>query len=247
MIPVFYTSPENIGVDSLTVIGEEAHHLKNVFRLTKGEAVMVVDGIGNGYRCEIDTISSRDITCQIISRTRNWGEPMHHITLAAGLSTGFKFDDVIQRGTELGVSHFIPLITGKSIVRASDDGAMSNKLTRWQKVALASVKQTGRSVMPSIETVIQFEQYIEHNKRPGRFLLFDTNEGSKPLDLVKISPDDKEFIILIGPESGFSRSEIESARDKGAEIVSLGKRVLRTENAGPTAVALLMSLLGEFR
>jgi 16S rRNA (uracil1498-N3)-methyltransferase len=247
MIPVFYTSPENIEADSLIIAGEEGHHLKNVFRLTRGETIMAVDGIGNGYRCEIDTISPREIACKIISRTRNWGEPMHHLTLAAGLSTGYKFDDVIQRGTELGVSRFVPLITGKSIVRAGDDGGKSNKLARWQKVALASVKQTGRSVIPAIEPAVDFEQFMEKNIKPGRLIMFDTGEGSRPLDSLVISSEDKEYTILVGPESGFSRSEIELAREKGAVVLSLGKRVLRTENAGPTAVALLMNLLGEFK
>lgn len=247
MIPVFYTPPEKIEADSLIIVGEEGHHLKNVFRLTRGETIIVVDGIGNGYRCEIDLISSREITCKIISRTRNWGEPMHHLTLAAGLSTGYKFDDVIQRGTELGVSRFVPLLTEKSLVRANDDGGKSNKLARWQKVALASVKQTGRSVIPAIEPAVPFERFMEENTRPGRLIMFNIGEGSRPLDSLLISSEDKEYTILVGPESGFSRSEIELAGAKGAAILSLGKRVLRTENAGPTAVALMMNLLGEFK
>jgi 16S rRNA (uracil1498-N3)-methyltransferase len=246
MTPIFYTLPENIGEAELTIIGEEAHHISRVMRLKRGEPVMVVDGVGNGYKAEIMEIAPRIVTCSIYSRIRNFGEPLHRVTLAAGLSTGVKFDDVIQRATELGVSRFIPLVTEKSKVRLDEEMKGQKKLDRWRKVAIASIKQCGRSLIPAIEPIIEFEKIFTDYSDLGHIFLLDPG-GNRRIEDLSFASEERGISIMIGPESGFARSEVESGREKGAEIITLGGRVLRTENAGPTAVALLMSLLGEFR
>jgi len=246
MIPTYYTLPENIGEAELTILGEEAHHISRVMRLKRGEAVIVVDGMGNGYKSEIMEISAREVTCSIYSRIRNFGEPLHRVTLSAGLSTGVKFDDVIQRATELGVTRFIPLVTEKSKVRIDEEMKGQKKLDRWRKVAIASIKQCGRSLIPAIEPLIEFERIFTDYADLGHKLLLDPG-GNRRIENLSFGSEERDISLLIGPESGFTRSEVELAREKGAEIITLGGRILRTENAGPTAVALLMNLLGEFR
>ncbi|MCP4704903.1 MAG: RsmE family RNA methyltransferase, partial [candidate division Zixibacteria bacterium] len=117
---VFYTDKKNVEDDSLVISGPEAHHISKVMRLTKGDALGVVDGIGNYYRCEIEKKSKGKLDCSIISRTRNFGEPTSFVSLASGLSVGSKFDTIIQQGVELGISRFIPLITEKSKMKLDD-------------------------------------------------------------------------------------------------------------------------------
>lgn len=243
---LFYTKPENIEDDSLVIIGTEAHHIVKVMRLKKGDALGVVDGVGNCYRCEIENRPKGKLLCSIISRTRNFGEPSSFVTLASGLSVGAKFDEVIQKGVELGVSRFVPLLTEKSKMKLDDANRLKRRLTRWNKVALAAMKQSERSVLPKIEAPLKFEKLFEQIENPTQRLLFDPT-GKKNLYDLKLNKAGSDILLMVGPESGFSRSEIELAVEKGAEIITLGKRILRTENAAPVISALIMQILGEFR
>jgi len=247
MIPVFYTHPENITDDTLTISGDEANHLTKVMRLKRGDAIEVVNGSGTVYRCTIDRIEKAIAVCKIYQSALAYGEPWHFVTLAAGLSTGTKFDEIIERCTELGVSRFIPLATEKSKVKVDTEIGRNKKLDRWRKVAIASMKQTRRSLIPSIFPLVDFETLFEKYNDLGKILLFNPEADS--FDLREFAPnnEDRNYTIIIGPESGFSHDEIETGRDNGAVIISLGRRILWTENAGPTATALLMHILGEFK
>jgi 16S rRNA (uracil1498-N3)-methyltransferase len=246
IMPVFYTPPVLIKNDFLRLEGDEARHLARVMRLGLGDAAEVVDGIGNGFRTEIVAIDKAGVTCKILTRTRRAGEPDNFITLASGLSTGSKFDDIIQRGTELGVSRFIPLITEKSRIKALDSSAEKRRLDRWRKVAIASLKQSGRSVIPDIALPMEFPYLFERIENPGRLIMFDPS-GELNLDSFQPSEEIANYMAIIGPESGFSPVELNLAREKEVAVFSLGKRILRTENAGPSIVAILMHILGEFR
>ncbi len=245
-LPVFYTPPECVVDESLVLTGAEAHHAQNVLRLKKGEPLMVVDGWGNACRCEITRYNAKKAECRIFSRIRNFGEPAVKVTLGCGLSVGTKFDDIIERCTELGVSRLIPLLTEKSKVRIDDDRKAEAKLNRWRKVALASMKQTGRALIPDIWSPIKLERLFERYEDPGLRLMFDPEAGNLNLDNLKIPSGTSHVLLLVGPESGFSGDEVRLAQESGAQIMMLGQRILRAENAAPTALALVMQLMGEF-
>lgn len=243
---VFYTPPENIREEELVLSGEEAHHVQKVLRLGKGAPLVVVDGRGNAYKAEIKALAPREVLCTVFARVRNMGESLKSVTLAAGLSTGVKFDEVIQRATELGVTRFIPLITEKSKVKIAGEDEQGKKLERWKKVAVASLKQSGRSVLPEITPIIDFNRALDSFPNLGRQFLFDP-AGERTLDNIRFDESERYFTIYVGPESGFARAELQLATERGVEIISLGQRILRTENAGPVATALLMYLLKEFK
>ena len=243
---VFYVLPDRIGEEAVFIDGPEAHHLSKVMRVKKGEPIVVVDGAGNAYRCEVEKIDKKGVIGKILTRSRNFGEPLTRVTLAAGLSVGYKFDDVIQRATELGVARFVPLITEKSKVKIDDEKKAKTKLTRWTKIAVASIKQCGRAYLPVIETPVTMTKFLETSEDLGRMLIFDPNSGGLPIQQLELTRENGGLTVLVGPESGFSRAEIDLALEKGAEIVSLGDRILRTENAAPTALAVIMYTLGEF-
>ncbi len=247
MIHVCYVQPEKVTDDQLIVESTEAHHLRKVMRLKKGDPLIAVDGCGNGYKAEIEKFSGGGIECKIHSKIRRFGEPVNFVTLAAGLSVGYKFDEVVQSATELGVSRIIPLITEKSKIKLDEERRQQLRLNRWRKVAIASMKQTGRSLLPEVTPFYDFVSLFLGPEKLGRKILFDPSFADKSISDVKIASGIEAVTILIGPESGFSRSEIETARENNCEIVSMGQRVLRTENASPVAVALVMNLLGELR
>jgi len=246
MIPVFYVLPDRINEDVIIIKGSEAHHLQKVMRMKKGEPIMVVDGIGNAYRCEIDKIERGGVRGKILTRIRNFGEPLTRITLAAGLSVGYKFDDVIQRATELGVARIVPLMTEKSKVNFNDDQRVKTKVLRWRKVAVASIKQCARAYLPNIEAPMMLTRYLTDSDDLGHLIIFDPNSRGVAIQQYDLTRVNKGLTLIVGPESGFSRAEVDLAREKGAEVISLGGRILRTENAAPTALAVIMYKLGEF-
>jgi 16S rRNA (uracil1498-N3)-methyltransferase len=169
------------------------------------------------------------------------------LTLAAGLSTGSKFDAVIQRGTELGVSRFIPLLTEKSKVAVDEPKRAKAKVTRWRRVAMAAMKQCRRSYIPEIAVPTGLQSFLEQHESSDLGLIFHPGKAGKPLSEVGLNDSSKRVTLLVGPESGFSEDELDMARDAGIAPISLGPRILRTETAGPIVVALVMARLGEFR
>jgi 16S rRNA (uracil1498-N3)-methyltransferase len=247
MNPIFYAPPQTVHEDALIIKGEEARHIIKVMRLKKGDIIEAVDGIGGHHRCSIEKIDEGRVVCRIYASTSGYGETWHQATLAAGLSAGIKFDEVVQRCTELGVSRIIPLISEKSKAKIESDAAQKKKIERWRKVAIASIKQSRRSVIPEIGPIIPFEELFEKYINPETAFLFDPEGERGRLKEMSFDLKKREYGVIVGPESGFSRAEIKWAADKGITAISLGKRILRAENAAPTAVALIMYLLDEFR
>lgn len=245
--PLFYVPPEHRDQELITLPGDEARHVTRVLRLKPGALIVVVDGLGNGWRAELASVTQRKVTARIHSEVREYGEPSVRLTLAAGLSTGYKFDSVVQRGTELGVSRFVPLLSEKSKVVIDEPKRARAKITRWTKVAVAAMKQCRRSLIPEISGQTKFEDFLSQIDEPDRGIIFNSGSGSVPLDSIELGSNLKRLTLLVGPESGFSDTEIAAAVEAGFLQVDLGRRVLRTETAGPTVVALVMARLGEFR
>lgn len=244
--PVFYASPDLIDPPTIELPSDESRHARDVMRLRKGALIVVIDGLGRAYKGEIQTVGKKAVTVNVISTVREFGEPMVHVTLAAGLSKGEKLDGVIQRATELGVSRIVPLLTEKSVIKLDDDKKVQSRIKRWSKVALASAKQCRRSVVPMIAEPLAVSKYLLDFEREDCGLFFHVSRDTMSWSDAEIPDGAKRVAVVVGPESGFSDNEAEMARNAGMTVVGLGERVLRTENAGPTAVALVMSRLGEF-
>lgn len=246
--PVFYAVPQSYGDSSVTLSADESRHAVDVMRLSRADMVIVVDGLGNAYRGEIARIvGKKRVEVKLHSHIRNFGEPNVRLTLACGLSAGYKFDTVVQKGTELGVTRFVPLLTEKSKVRLDAAGRAGARVARYEKVALAAIKQCRRSFRPEIARPVAFEEYMKEIDSETLNLIFHDSRSSRRLDEVRLDGDTVRVNIMVGPESGFVDTEIQVALEKGIIPITLGKRVLRTENAGPVACALVMSHLGELR
>ncbi len=246
-IPVFYAPPEHRSGDRITLPAAEAHHAAAVMRMSAGDRVVVVDGCGTGYRGEIRTISKKSVEIAIVAEVRNFGECATRVTFAGGLSAGEKFDTVVEKGTELGVKRFVPVISEKSKVKLDDPARAAARRNRLEKVALAAMKQCRRSYRPEIATPLTLRQFLDESNRDDLNLAFLPGEKSKPLESVKFEPNVGRVSILVGPESGFSGPEAERILAAGFTPVTLGPRILRTETAGPVAIALVMHQLGELK
>jgi 16S rRNA (uracil1498-N3)-methyltransferase len=244
--PVFYAPPGSLQGDSVLLSSEETHHARSVLRLRDNAQVIVVDGKGTAYKGTIESSrGKRELVVVIHNTVRNFGEPMVKLTLAAGLSEGSKFDAIVQKGTEIGVSHFVPLATEKSKVKIENEQKAKARVRRLERVALSAVKQCRRSYCPEIVPITKFSEFIKTVDKGALKLLFHPDSKSTAFKFRETAGEYKKAVILIGPESGFSRPEIEAAAAAGFQIASLGHRVLRTENAAPVACALVMNWLGE--
>lgn len=246
-LPIFYAPPENKAGDMLVLPDDEAHHALRVMRLGVGEKIIVIDGLGTAYRGEIRSGSTRGGSVEVVLREtlHNFGEPFVRLTLAAGLSTGSKFDTVVEKGTELGVRRFVPVITERSKVKIDDPDRAIERVHRLEKVALAAAKQCRRAFRPEVAPPTSLDAFLSQVDRDGMNLLFHTAPGALSLDRLSLKPNAPRVSLLVGPESGFSETEAARAMASGYTPVSLGPRILRTETAGPVVCALVMNALGE--
>ncbi len=245
-IPVFYAPPECRSHDIIDLPQEEGRHATQVLRLVTGSPVMIVDGLGLAVRAEICTSNrARTIQARVFNEIRNFGEPRVGLTLAAGLSTGYKFDTVIEKGTELGVKRFVPLLTQSSKMNLDDPKRIASRLRRWEKVALAAMKQSRRSYRPDISLPIGLRDFLNETDSEFVNLIFHPGNRSTPFDRLKQEDFSRRVTVLVGPESGFAQEEVGAASEAGYQVISLGGRILRTETAGPVVCALIMNLLGE--
>jgi 16S rRNA (uracil1498-N3)-methyltransferase len=237
MIATFIYSPADCDGRDIILKGPEARHLAAVLRMKPGETVRLIYGQGTAHLCTVKKIDSNQVRCAVIESARNGGEPRLNLTLAVGLSTGSKFDLVVEKGTEVGVSHFIPLVTSKGKIRRVDMDSAQKKTLRWRRITEAAAKQSGRSVIPSIIPPLTIESFLDVCL-PHECLLFHPGAVARSLpDYLGKTPKDK-LTLLVGPESGFSPEEIALAESRKIPIVGLGERVLRTETAGIVLAAL---------
>ncbi len=244
--PVFYAPPDALTDNVITLSTAESSHALKVMRLRKGDEVVVVDGCGVAYRgAVLEAKPKSKILVKVTNIARQFGEPVVHLTLAAALSTAAKFDVIVQKGTELGVSRFVPVISEKSKVRIEDEKKAAAKVKRLQKVALAAIKQCRRSLLPAIEPPTALSGLLKATDPDAVKLLFHPDPAAKPLSPDLFGAAQRRATILVGPESGFSRLEADAAVEAGFRLVTLGPRILRAETAGPVACALVMDRFGE--
>jgi len=245
-IPIFFAPPETVQGGNIILPTTEAHHARTVLRLKKNSQVIVVDGFGKAFRGTIINLSSRkDTIVEIQNEIRGFGEPIANVTLAAGLSEGFKFDEVVQKCTELGIKKFVPLVTDKSKIKMTAASKFDNKLKRLKRVALGAMKQSRRSFCPPIMPIMKYRDFLNSEDEDSCKIIFHPVKQRRQTNPGKLLKNCKKVTILIGPEAGFTGSEVERALEKEFLPISLGKRILRTENAGPVACALIMYWLGE--
>jgi 16S rRNA (uracil1498-N3)-methyltransferase len=242
---IFYTESKNISGDILEIKGDELKHLARVVRKKVRDVIEVVDGQGNLYVVVLTNISKQSAQGEIQKRTRYAGEPNFQLTLAQAIPKGNRFDLVVEKGPEIGVSAFIPLLCEHSIVEGT-----ASRLSRWRKVAIAAMKQSIRSVLPEVTPAQTVHDVIRKKGLLKLGFIADSGDRARSLSEIIKELKQKSFqlksaIMLIGPEGGFSANEVEFALENGFHKFTLGRRRLRSETAGIVASAILMELMGE--
>jgi 16S rRNA (uracil1498-N3)-methyltransferase len=242
----FFVPPSNIRGSTIIIDDQrELHHLRDVLRLGLGDQVICFDGLGNEYRGTITQDASREFIVQV---ERQLCKASNELTvwLAPGLLKADRFDWVVQKATELGVSRISPVISRHTVVRP-DSKFCEAKVTRWQRIAREAAKQCGRTTIPTIDPPQSFETAVTLLKSVPLILLPTLVVTTIPLrELLTAHTALTQVAIVIGPEGDFSREEIAFAEAHGARPVSLGPLTLRAETAALATIAVLHYALGRF-
>lgn len=241
----FFTPSNYIFDNKGKIVGEDVKHIYKVLRLSEGEEVVLNDCAGVEYLAKISEVTKSEVTLDIIEKLDINNESDVEIVLFQGMPKAQKMDLIVQKGTELGISKFIPLITERVDVKLKGD---FKKLDRLNRIALEACKQSKRSVIPEVLSPIGIDELI--NEINAFDLILVPYENKEDYGIKGLMKDiDKENIkrvcIIVGPEGGFEESEIERLKDAGSYIITLGKRILRTETAGFVATSLIQYELGD--
>ena len=240
----YFCADENIKNNTVNVTGGDAKHLKTILRAQPGDKISVVTE-SKEYIAEIKEINTENIVCTLVEEIFSNNETKINITLCQGIPKKTKMETIIQQNVELGVKSFIPLITERTVVKLNEKDREQKKLDRWQKIAKESAKQSKRNIIPTVEPIITVSELIEKLKNIDAEIIVPYElEDVKILKDVLKEPKDNYYIV-IGPEGGFDIKEIEMFQEIGAHIVTLGKRILRTETAGIVTASVIMYACNE--
>lgn len=241
-MPRFFLA-EIIGDERFELTGAEARHLQRVMRKGIGDPVEIADGKGRFYQGTILQIDGQRVVGRIDDQVIRDVEPGVRLVLCQALPKGDKMEEIIRKGTEVGVSAFVPFIARRSISRPDAKDA-EKKRHRWQRISEEASKQAGRSVIPDISSVTDWAGL-------GRIIAGDPaliaweGEDSRGVRSVLAGLHSETIYLIIGPEGGFDPEEVKEGVDGGMLSVSLGPRIMRTETAGPVLAALALYALGE--
>jgi 16S rRNA (uracil1498-N3)-methyltransferase len=245
----FYAPPEafDFRTKRVSLSVDEARHLREVLRLRQGDQVRVFDGSGNEYAATIEKALRDSALLQLGEQVELASvESPLRLTLAVALLKGDKFDLVVQKATELGVNEIVPVMTRFADIRLRDSADASKRVTRWQRISLEAAKQSGRAALPVINAPIDFSALVSNEVDSTLRVLFAEQHGESLSSLPATVPS-QTVTILVGSEGGWADEEIESARERGWHIVTLGGRVLRAETAAITVTALMQNRYGDLK
>lgn len=240
----FFVKSSQVGENELTIIGEDVNHIKNVLRLNIADQIKVCD-LDNSinYNCEIVRMSSEEIRCRILEKLQNNSEGNVELHIFQGLPKSDKMELVIQKGTELGVSEFIPVRFSRCIVKISGKDEIK-KVDRWNKISEVASKQCGRDIIPKVTNIANLKDVCNKIKDYDLVLLAyemeEENFIKNELEGIRNTKEKYKIAVIIGPEGGIERNEAEMLENSGAKVISLGRRILRTETVAMQVSSIIM-------
>lgn len=236
----------------LTLPDEIAHQARDVLRLGPGDTLCLLDGVGGEYPAEIVRISRREVTARVGAREEGLPQPAVRLTLCLGLLKATRFEWALQKGTELGVATFQPLLTERAVAATEEFGAAKRR--RYERILAEALEQCGGAWLPALTAPHTLAEALASAPADAICLIPWEEEAASPLTETLVSEAarhtsaaDPEVWLFIGPEGGFSAREVAQAREAGALAVTLGPRILRAETAAIVAAALALDALGALR
>ena len=239
-MPRFFVQKRCFTGTSVTIEKPDSVHIGRSLRMRIGDDIIACcEGVE--YNCKIESISDECVVCDIISQGPSESEPDVRVTLFQALPKGDKFDTIVQKATELGVTQICPVLTSRCVARA-DKKSFEKKRERLNRIALEAAKQSGRGIVPQVTELLTLDEAAEQLVQ-NDFPLICYERGGNNLAQVGLKSN-STVGIFIGSEGGFEQSEVELCTAKGAVAIGLGKRILRCETAPLAALSIVMNLTG---
>lgn len=241
----FFVSIDNIYGDTAVIIGDDVKHIYKVLRLAEGDKIEINNGEGIEYSGEILSINKKEVKVKLLHKLEFNNESPVEITLFQGLPKSAKMDLIVQKATELGVKEITPVITERVVVKS--ELSEFHKTERWKRIALEACKQSKRTIIPEVNIPIEFNDLV------SRLVEFDIvvvpYENAEGFGIKQLAKENKKMIkraaVIVGPEGGFEEEEINTLKNIGCYIITLGRRILRTETAGFVCTSLLQYEFGD--
>lgn len=235
----FFVEEEQIGREFITITGSDVNHIKNVLRMKAGEEIRVSNQNGKDYFCSILEVTEEFVQADILRVDENTTELPSKIYLFQGIPKGERMETIIEKAVELGVYEIIPVAMKYCVVKL-DEKKAATKQKRWQAMAETAAKQSKRSIIPTVHSLMHYKEALNYARECDvKLLPYENALGmEKTRQVISKIKSGESISIFIGPEGGFSGEEIEAAKDM--EIISLGKRILRTDTAGIALMSMLM-------
>jgi 16S rRNA (uracil1498-N3)-methyltransferase len=253
----FFIEQEAIGSDRIDITSQSAGQISDVLRIKAGESIIVLDNTGMEYTVVLEQVTRRHTWGKIIGKRISTTEPRTQITLFQALTARDKFEHILQKCTEVGVAGFVPVITQRSIVR-SGDKITDEKLRRRRAIITEAAEQSGRGIIPKLDKPLTLVDAADYPEKFDLKLVGSTQDNVEPLKNIlrkwattvqapldiastgQIPNTIKKIALFIGPEGGFSDSEMEFLRLQAVVPFGLGRRILRTETAAVVASAIIL-------
>lgn len=240
----FFVDTNQINNNQIQIIGEDVNHIKNVLRLDIGEKIKICDkDTSINYISEIVEVTNKYVDCKILEKAENSSEGNVELHIFQGLPKADKMELIIQKGTELGVTEFIPVALKRSIVKLSGKDE-DKKIDRWNKIAEVAAKQSMRDIVPKVRKVENIKNICNQIKDYDIVLLAyeleENNYIKNELQKIKNKQEKYKIAVIIGPEGGIDPEEAEMLKQNGAKVISLGKRILRTETVALQVSSIIM-------
>lgn len=240
-MPRFFVGP--VAGETAVVTGQDARHIRGALRMRPGETLTLCDGQGTDYFCEIAGFEGEDVCLRVLYRTPTACEPSLSVTLYQGLPKGDKLELILQKAVELGAAAVIPFVAARSVARPEEGERAEKKRRRWQRIADEAAGQCGRGILPAVEGPLPWTQALARLREEDGPTIVFYEGGGRPLREL-VSPGLKRLSIVVGPEGGFERAEIDALEQLGAKVATLGPRILRCETAPLAALAVTMAYSG---
>ncbi|WP_213999960.1 16S rRNA (uracil(1498)-N(3))-methyltransferase [Arsukibacterium sp.] len=238
-IPRIYT-PQSLTVNqSLQLDDDAANHVGRVLRMQAGQALQLFNGDGHNYAATITEVSKKQVSVNITDAQANPVESPLHIHLGQAISRGDRMDFAIQKAVELGVTEITPLFTERCGVKL-DGERLSKRNEQWQKIAISACEQSGRSVVPTVHQAVNLDQWLGQSTNSLQLTL--DPRASATIKTLTVS---QHIRLVIGPEGGFTDTEVAATSNAGFTGIQLGPRVLRTETAALSAISALQLQFGD--
>ena len=241
----FFVEEEQVNGENAYISGSDVNHIVNVLRMKIGEELLISVKGDWDYLCKIEEIENDRVNLKLLESMEQRELPIK-LTLLQGIPKSDKLEMIIQKATELGVSNIIPVKTNRVVVKI-DEKKTQAKVNRWNAIAQSAAKQSKRSIIPKVLNPQTLDNALEIVKDYGvKLLPYENADGIKQTKDILNSLDSKNNIaVFIGPEGGFEEAEVKKSTDSGFEVITLGKRILRTETAGLALLSNIMIRLEE--